>query len=146
MKTFIHKLILLSVFSLFGCTKVIYTQQQVLERYKTKQDVTNRFGSPTEKLSGDTTETWLYNYVGRNSVTGYSNTNTKVNDFGRYNKYVTFLFDRQGNVIRSESTGMDLSERESAPGKTIGLILGSLGLLAIIGAIAASSMTYHFAW
>jgi hypothetical protein len=146
MKKLVYTILLAGILPVLSCSKVIYTQEQVLARYKTKQDVINRFGLPTEKIDGETTETWLYKYVGQSSVTGYANTNVKVMAPGNYRKYVTFLFDKQGNVIRAESTGMDLAEKRDAPGKTVGLVVGIVALASLISLALASSMTFHMAW
>jgi hypothetical protein len=62
MKNLITGMVLLSILSLFSCTKTIYTHQQVLDRYKTKQDVSKTFGIPTEKKTSDNAEQWLYKF------------------------------------------------------------------------------------
>lgn len=56
--------LLISIVSLCGCTHIIYTQEQVLDRYKTKKDVAERFGVPDQKKISDSTEAWLYIYDG----------------------------------------------------------------------------------
>ena len=44
MKNTITRLVLAVTLMLFGRTSVRYTQQQVMGRYKTRQDITRKFG------------------------------------------------------------------------------------------------------
>jgi hypothetical protein len=100
MKNFIKGLVLLSMLSVFSCTSVLYTHEQVVGRCKTKQDVMKTFGIPTEKKTADTTEEWLYRYDRQISLTPHAvkefhNTQTvSVADFNRYKRYLVFIFDR----------------------------------------------------
>lgn len=140
--------------TLTSCTKTIYTAQQNMERFRTKQEIVNSFGLPTEKRSGEGIEEWLYNYGtvytksgfgnsytnasvygGNNSTFGNSNTiSTSVSQFTQYNKYLKLTFDDRGNVLKWESN-VDLSVKEKSTGKSILLIVGGFALgvaLAIV--------------
>ena len=121
----------------FSCSKIVYTNQQVFNRYKTRQNVSDKFGVPYEQITTTTTEAWLYNFE-----EGGGNAATKnVTQFRKLNQFVIFTFDLQGNVINRQSKGVDLAERKPATGATIGLIAGGVALIVII--IAASSMHFN---
>ncbi|MGZ3753405.1 MAG: hypothetical protein ACXVB0_09100 [Mucilaginibacter sp.] len=137
MKNLIKALVLLSMLSLFSCSKVIYTHEQVLDSYQTKQAVTKAFGKPTEKRLADSLEQWLYRFdtFRTRPVDVSQNVQTAaVTDFSRYNRYLIFTFDRGGNVIRSDFKGVDLTVKKSDPVATIVLI--AAGTAIIIGATA----------
>jgi hypothetical protein len=61
MKNLITIIMVLSLASL-NCVTILHTQEQVLERYKTKKDVSTQFGLQTEKRTTDTAQEWLYTY------------------------------------------------------------------------------------
>ncbi|HWD89822.1 MAG TPA: hypothetical protein VG367_16940 [Mucilaginibacter sp.] len=64
MKNLIKGLAFLSMLSLFSCTKVLYTHEQVMNRYQSKQDVIGKFGMPAEKkTNGDGTESGCTNLI-----------------------------------------------------------------------------------
>lgn len=131
MKNLTKGLALLSMLSLFSCTKTIYTHEQVLNGYKTKQQVTQKFGVPTEKILSDTTDEWLYRYDGRKPADEYHNANTaSVPGFGNYTRFLIFSFDKQGNVIQRNSQGVNLAEKKKNVVGTIFLIVGGLALIA----------------
>ena len=56
----------LCILQITSCTKTLYTQQQVLNTYKTKSDVTARFGLPSE-VKTDEAKTTFYYYYGTKS-------------------------------------------------------------------------------
>jgi hypothetical protein len=133
MKNLIKGLVLLSMLSLFSCAKTIYTHDQFLDRYKTKQAVAAKFGVPTEKIMSDTTDEWLYRYDGRKAVDEYHNAKAaSVAGFSIYKKYLIFSFDKQGNVITWNSQGVNLAEKKKNVVGTIFLIAGGLALIASI--------------
>jgi hypothetical protein len=138
MKNLITGLALLSMLSLGSCTKVVYTHEQVLSRYTNKQEVTKKFGIPTEKKLSDTTEAWLYRYdkhdsFSNHSVDEFPNTQTvTVTDFSRYKRYLVFMFDQKGNVVRDDFHGVDLTVRKKNTAGTV--ILVSAGVLLVASA------------
>ncbi len=135
MKNLIKGLALLSMLSLFSCTKVLYTHEQVVDLYKTKQDVMKTFGIPTEKKTADTTEEWLYRYDRHDSfskhvVEEFHNAQTvNVANFNRYKRYLVFIFDRQGNVVRCDNEGVDLAVKKKDTVATVVLIAVGVGLI-----------------
>lgn len=126
-----------SLLLLFSCTKVLYTQDQVLSRYKTKQNVEKAFGMPTEKTMNDMAESWLYRYYrdtkNGNEVQPYVNLHTDtVSVFNKYDRYLVFSFDNMGNVIKCDYTGVDLTVRKIKPGATLATVGGvALGVAVI---------------
>ncbi len=140
---------------LFGCTRTLYTHQQVMSRYTSKEDVVRQFGLPTEKRSGEGIEEWLYSYgtiqtasrlgnsrtnasvtAGYNTVYGNANTNSlNVTTFSSYDKYVKFTFDKNSNLLRWNTQGIDFTEKKVSTGKTIAYIILCMGIgvgLAIV--------------
>jgi len=100
-----------------------------MEQFKTKSDIVNRFGLPTEKREGEGIIEWVYNfgtvsvasnfgnsntrasvYGNSNSAYGSANTNSmNVTQFTQYSRYIKFTLDQQGNVMKWESQGVDLT-------------------------------------
>ena len=135
---------MLSMVSLFGCTKVLYTHDEVLGRYKTRDDVQKTFGMPTERRVSDTSETWLYQFdrgdLSKHTVDLYHNTPTAtVDNFGKYDRYLLFSFDKAGNVVRCDYTGVDMAVRKKNTGGTIALISGAVAVTTIVALIAFST-------
>ena len=137
MKNLINGIAVLSMLSLFSCTKVIYTHEQVLDQYMSKTEVMKRFGIPTEKMTKDSTEEWLYRYDSYNTITQHSveeyhNTQTAtVTEFNRYKRYLIFTFDLKGNVIRNDFQGVDLTVKKKDPVATVALI--TAGVVVVLG-------------
>jgi hypothetical protein len=129
MRDLIIGFLVLIMLSLSSCTKVVYTNQEVLGRYKTKQEVTQKFGVPAEKLIGSTREEWFYRFESKFpmkhlEMESLDTTSTVVTQFKRNGKYVLFTFDKQGNVLSSEFKNIDVAERKLATGRTIALLGG----------------------
>jgi hypothetical protein len=136
MKTLITTVVLLCTASLFSCTKTLYTHQEVMERYHTKSDVIKQFGNPAEKLTGETSEQWLYAFEKFPGQYGYipvKNAGAKiVESFSRYDRFIIFEFDKQGDVIRSYANSVDFTKKKFAAGRTLALIGGIAGTAALI--------------
>jgi hypothetical protein len=145
MKNLITGIAILSILSLFSCTKIVYTHDQVLSHYTTKPEVMKKFGIPTEKKVSDTTEDWLYRYDSINTITQhtieqYRNTQTvTVTDFNRYKRYLVFNFDQKGNVIRCDFQGVDLTVKKKDTAGTILLI--TAGAAVVLG--STIYITHH---
>lgn len=146
MKSLIKGVAMLSILSLFSCTKTIYTQDQVLSNYQAKKDVIKRFGAPTEKKVTDSVEAWQYRFDRKNSFTKhsfdeYQNTQTiTVTDFTRYKRFLIFVFDARGNVIRYDYQGVDLAIKKKDTAATIALIAAGVGVVLGASAIIAHNM------
>jgi hypothetical protein len=147
MKNLTKGLALLSILSLFSCTKVLYTHEQVVGLYKTKQDVMKTFGVPTEKKTADSTEEWLYRYdrhdsFRKHAVEEFHNAQAaNVKDFNKYKRYLVFAFDRQGTVIRCDYEGVDLAVKKKDTAGTVVLIVAGVGVIA---GITAYTMNHLF--
>lgn len=65
---------------------------------------------------------------------------TTYTKFNNYRSYIKFIFDERDNVMNVVWQGVDLSVRKKAPGRTVGLIVGSLAAAAAlsIGILALS--------
>jgi len=143
MKNLIVALSLLSILSMLSCTKTIYTHEQMLSSYQTKQDVVKKFGMPTEKKVNEDTEMWLYRFdrkdsFTKHSVDEYQNVQTvTVADFTRYKRYLLFTFDQKGNVVRSDFKDVDLAVKKKDTAATIVLIATGVGI--VFGATALLS-------
>jgi hypothetical protein len=145
MKNPITLIALLGMLSLFSCSKVIYTNEQVMNDFKTKESIVKKFGMPDEKRTGELGEEWLYKYHQHNSftdhsITQYPNTNSiNVINFGMYKRYIIFNMDLHGNVLGWQCVGVDFTKRKAAPGKTIALVVGSVGLVIVLTTILVRS-------
>ena len=139
MKNLVKGLLLFFVLATIGCTRTIYTHDEALDKYKTKQDLAKTLGEPSEKKIGSSSEEWLYQYETRNTVAGHP-AGKKVVEFDKYKRFVIFTMDDQGNVLKWYSEGVNLSEKKSAPGKTILLVVGSIAFIVILGLLAQDSV------
>jgi hypothetical protein len=131
MKIFILLALLCAIIFSFGCTKIVYTHQQVMATFRTRADIVDRFGLPTEKREGEGIIEWIYNfgtisvasnfgnshtgatiYANNGSAYGSSNTmSANVTSFTQFNKYIKFTLDNSGNVTKWQSQGVDLTVR-----------------------------------
>ena len=148
MKRLIKVIAALGVILLFCCKSVLYTNEQVIDRYKTKQEVTKRFGMPTEKKTGDTTEQWLYAYEQSNSVSQpgakHSNIQTAiVTEFNRPRHFLLFTFDKGGNVTRADFNKVNLEEKRIDGGKTAFAVLIGLGVGLVLFLAAVFSGAFR---
>src|SRR5579862_1651760 len=104
MKSFTTWVVLAAGLSLFGCTTVLHTQDQVMDRYKTRKDVSENFGLPNERMVSDTAEDWLYAYssaeMGHSIAQNKATQTATVAQFGKYRRYIIFSFDKKGNVAQ----------------------------------------------
>jgi len=148
MKNLIKGLTFFSMLTMFSCTKVLYTHEQVMNRYQTKQEVIDKFGIPTEKKTDeDNTEEWLYKFEMKGAFTDHSpaeQLNSKtvaVTEFSRYKRYIIFTIDKQDHVIMSKFDGVNLEERVKNPGGTIALVAGGVALVALM-VVAVSNITF----
>jgi len=143
MKNFINGLAFLLLFTLSGCMKTVYTNKQVLDGYKTKNDVTKTFGLPAEKKISQTGEEYLYVFDDRRIKAQHKNVATvEVKEFNPYERYVIFLFDKDGDVAHRKFQGVDFKEQAPAPGKTVALVLGLSAVVTLFIIAAASSIDF----
>ena len=114
--------ILLSTILLTSCYKVLYTHSQVLNRYKTKDQVLRAFGVPAYKNGEGNYEEWTYDFgstnVTRSSANAYNNYYGGVSANGTttnqtYNRYVKYTFNGDW-VARVTSSGVDYTEYTAA--------------------------------
>jgi hypothetical protein len=142
--------------SQFSCTKTIYSHQQVMQSYKTKNNVMRQFGPPDEKIKGkDFAEEWLYD-ADKASAFGKSKTKVKVNgtyyahidtlhtktvnEFTAYLTYIKFAFDDEGNTIKYEtSPGINFAEKKSNPVGTALIVVGAVGAMVAISVVAVDN-------
>ena len=143
MKNLIKGLAFLTMLSLFSCTKVIYTQKQVLDSYKAKQDVIKKFGTPTEKRTVDSTEEWLYSYDGHDAGIEHRSVPVNVANFNLHKRFVIFNMDMRGNVLTWQCEGVNFAKRKAQPGKTIALAAGGVTVIIILATIAMHSFTFN---
>ncbi len=141
-------LITLYMLTLTSCTKVIYTHNNYMQSFKTKQDLIKTFGLPTQKRQEDTYTEWLYDY-GRIAINSGTNTNlfnsnlpnaTTVN--GEYtniikeeNRFVKFILDENNNIVSYTSTGVNFTKKKKNVLATLlvttSVIVGGFGLLIL---------------
>jgi precorrin-3B methylase len=94
----------------------------------------------------DSAEAWLYRFdrkdsFTKHSVDEYQNVKTAtVTDFNRYKRYVIFVFDPKGNVIRNDFQGVDLAVKKKDTGATIALVAAGIGVIFGLTALALHSL------
>ena len=149
MKKLLFVSTMLSMLSLCSCSKVIYTNDQVMNDFKTKESIVKRFGMPDEKRTTEDAEEWLYRFDRSNmsiNQSAASNANSKtvnVANFIIYKKYVIFRIDQHGSVLSWQCEGVDFTKRKPNPLATIALIVllaGGIGLIVGLSAMASMSI------
>lgn len=127
MKNLTTALALSGILLLLSCTKTVYTHEQVLDSYKTKQEVARKFGRPTEKQTTDSAEQWLYKYDGHTPADKVSNVRVAyVTELGKYDRYLIFSFDNQGNVTRWNCAGVSFAYKKPNITGTALLVAGAI--------------------
>lgn len=142
-------LVFLFIF-LSSCQRVLYTHQQEMDKFRTKNDVIKRFGIPESKETSGEYEQWIFKYGTTSSSSTYStpyNSNTQIrknqdgvelntysnprfnyNYTNTSNNYVRFVF-KNDYVVSYETRGVDLTVTEpNRTGNWI-LFLSFVGLL-----------------
>ena len=143
-----------------SCTRTLYTADEILSRYTTKDGVIGYYGLPTVKRQDGKYTEFYYDHgtgsVGsayasgsaRGSVTRTQNgaygevsgNGYAVGSVVNFNRYVKFTFDENDRVINAEARGVDLSVKQKAPGKTALFIIMLVGGSIAAGAALAGSM------
>jgi hypothetical protein len=141
-----------------SCSKQIYSHDQVLQSYHTKEDVLQQFGQPDEIMAAPDTVQWLYN-CNRTSTLAGTKTRVKINgrynsaagvysvpktvkQFSDYEKYVKFAFSKDGAVLGWNSAGVNFAQRKAKPLATIGIVVASAAVVVFI----AGSIVFDNAW
>ena len=147
MKNSIVLITLVAALCLAGCSNRI-THIQVMQQYKTQQDVLKAFGAPNQKKEGNGATEWLYDEsASTRSAKGwvapvYNGTNIQtatVTEFKLYPKYVKFTFDGQGKVLSYDSGGVDFSKKEANPAGTV--LLAIFGAALVLGIVLAAMLS-----
>ena|ERR1700754_932813 len=120
-------ILLAGIISLAGCSKQVYTHQQVMQGFHTKADVLKQFGMPDQKKTSEGIEEWTYNKdtpanktmqpvvetVQKSDTTkSYVPTardSLKLLKYTQNKNYIRFLFDSAGNVSGYKSNGVNLA-------------------------------------
>jgi hypothetical protein len=154
-KSLFGLIVLSALLFLSSCTKKIYTHQQVMQGFHTKDDVLKRFGKPDEIKEGNDIEEWTYNgatiYNTDKGKTQELSTNAipdtlKDTQASKYSKYIRFIFDKDGNVAGYKTQGVDLTTvTKEKVGITILKVLGIAALVVIvIGSSIDSNIDVNF--
>jgi len=135
-----------------GCSKMLYSHEQVMLSFHTKNDVVRQFGLPDQKREANGVTEWLYN-CDTASAFGRSKTRVAVNgsynpaavvsnhnpasviEFTAYARYVKFTFDAEGTVLKWNANGVNFEQRKKNTVGTIFLVVGAVALaLLLVGA------------
>jgi hypothetical protein len=112
-------LLFLCLLVLFSCGKKLYTHQQVMQSFKTKDDILKHLGKPDEIKVGNEMEEWVYtkNIAYNKSqkrdtifATSAHSDNIKPARITTRSKYIRFIFDEYGNVTGYKTLGVDFSQ------------------------------------
>ena len=150
--------ILVLVITLNSCMTVKHTHSEVEDGIEkllkddtiTKDDIIEQWGLPTQKRTEGVYEEWYYDLgTESTSISSPSYTNTRVNS-GPYNtakiksnsygggsvtnsinKYMKYTF-KNGQAIKFETQGCDLTQKELNVPITLVTILGSIGLFILL--------------
>jgi hypothetical protein len=130
------------VFALCSCSRKTYTHQQVMQRFKTQNEVLKKLGQPDQKIKTGLIEEWVYdrdteqngNAIVKKTVEPVLTIQDSLNSSPPPlpNRYVRFIFNEKGDVLGYKTEGVDMGES------------GHTGFfeatLEVIGAIVALSV------
>ncbi|MFB9842702.1 hypothetical protein [Mucilaginibacter ginsenosidivorans] len=141
-------LFLLSSIALCGCTKIVHTHQQVMQGFRNREDVAQRFGRPDEIMTRSGVTGWLYicdtlsnrtmasraandkNYKFETDSAGLKK--AMVPQFSQHKRYMVFNFNSQGDVLAYSSRGVSIAQKKNNPLGTALLITGVAASVAVI--------------
>jgi len=143
---------LLGLLAFSSCAPSLYKHQQILASCHTRNDVSNRIGLPDEEIRTKTTQEWIYYLDSRrdNAVTQTPPPATGLPDTGkaiRYDKYLKFTFDQQGNVTSHYSNVADPVKaiiRRDEHVTAWGIVAGTLFLALVIYIDAVTNSEISF--
>jgi hypothetical protein len=119
-----------------SCSKEIYSHDEVMQTYRTKEDVIKQFGQPDEILASVDTVQWLYNC---SPTSNFAATGTKVKIGGTYRS------SNQGRVLDWKSSGKNFAQRKGKTLVNVAIIVGSVAIaIVIISALAFDDMFDDF--
>lgn len=135
---------LTSVLYLFsGCTIIMpamsdgyITHEEAMSKFRTKQDVLNRFGSPSEKDKVEGIEIWHYSFgyrtAGNSMYTPYGRGVLGSQNSVTYERYVEFQFSGN-NVVNWRTQGVNLKNGTSKSELfAYGLLIDMCVLIALL--------------
>jgi|GEM_PF-917061 len=142
-------LLLAGMLTFFGCTQTLYTHQQVLQKCQNKNDVLQQFGQPDEVNPGPGFDQWTYNMANRTEwknpkkePVALAVTDSLVKDSVqvanpvKYDKYVKFMFDKDGKIMGYKAEGIDLTHKEKDSfGKSLGNITAGVLVISVLVAL-----------
>jgi len=143
-------IVVVSILILYGCSKVIYTNNQVMDGYKTKSSIAAKFGAPDEIRMADSVEEWLYKYqVSAPSIDrpfkSYPDASTaSVVNFNVYKRFILFSMDMNGNVISWQTEGVDFKVTKPQPVATIAVVVIGIALIVGLVVIVVDSVNFPF--
>lgn len=123
---------------LSSCTKELYSHDQVMQQFKTKKELIDRFGLPTEKRQEGNITEWLYDFGNASkdvSTVRTTGNGALVTNFNSYRRYLKFEFDENGTITKTFSQGVDLSIRVRDKAKTTTVTL--MGAAVAVGLVAS---------
>ena len=147
MKRLIYGFHIMLLFSLSGCSKIVYTQQ-VVDNLHTKQDLVKQLGQPDQKIAYPGYEEWVYN---RDTLSVLDDKNTsdttkkepgitlhdtsKTAFYSVHHTSIKFHIDTANRVMGYKNNGVDLTRKvkENFGHSVLNILGGTLVVLLIIG-------------
>jgi len=146
MKKLIYGFYILLLFSLSGCSKIVYSQQ-VVDNLHTKQDLLKQLGEPDQKVINPGYEEWSY-IRDTLSVLSDKNSSDTVNKktdspkqdsikgtfYAVHHTYIKFHIDSADRIIEYKNNGVDLTRKvkENFGNSLLHILGGTLAVLVII--------------
>jgi hypothetical protein len=147
MKSLIYGFYLLLLFSLSGCTKIVYTQQLVNDLH-TKKDLVKQLGQPDQKITYPDFEEWVYVRDTLSVLSNKNNSDTvkkessatlpdssKNTFYSVHHTYIKFHIDSTNRIIGYKNNGVDLTRKvkENFGTSVLNILGGTLIVLLLIG-------------
>jgi hypothetical protein len=147
MKSLICGFYILVLFSLSGCSKIVYTQQLVNDLH-TKQDLVKQLGQPDQKITYPDFEEWVYIRDTLSVLSNKNNSDTIKKEispsspdslknifYSVHHTSIKFHIDSTNRIIGYKNNGVDLTRKvkESFGNSVLNILGGTLVVLLIIG-------------
>lgn len=91
----------------------LLTHRQVLNSFKTKNDLIERFGQPAEVQADDVFEYWYYYFGSSYKGITLNGTNMSLTRINEDKAYLKFTIDADGNVYKWKSHGVNMREQRA---------------------------------
>lgn len=130
-------------FALSSCAKTVYTHQQVMQEFRTRDQVLKKLGEPDQKVKTGLIDEWIYNRdtdakrgpLEKNEMSPVigKTDSLNANQPQLPDKYIRFIFNEKGDVLGYKTQGVDMGKTEKAGFfTTLFEVIGATVVIAVV--------------